>query len=118
MRTSQTNALSEAPPKKRGLLYQPPLPHPLSLYFRTLPSEKTNPQLQNVPGYNFGTVTLSKAEHVQLCPTSLRAFLLQRSAEPARASKLQATITNVDKLNPKGYANGQLLISKVQVEAE
>ena len=24
MRTSQTNALSEAPPKKRGLLYQPP----------------------------------------------------------------------------------------------
>ena len=71
-----------------------------------------------MPGYNFGTVTLSKAEHVQLCPTSLRAFLLQRSAEPARASKLQATITNVDKLNPKGYANGQLLISKVQVEAE
>ena len=72
--------------------------------------------LQNVPNYHFGQVTLAKAEHERLCPTC--PFLVSHSAEPASASKLQASISNVDKLNPKGYANGQLLISKVLVEAE
>ena len=72
--------------------------------------------LQNVPNHQFGQVTLAKGEHERLCPTC--PFLVSHSAEPARASKLQASIRNVNKLNPKGYVNGQLLISKVLVEAE
>ena len=72
--------------------------------------------LQNVPGYNMGQVTIAKTEHARMCSTC--PFLVARSAQPPRASKLQATIRNVDQLLPEGYANGQLLITKVEVEAE
>ena len=72
--------------------------------------------LQNVPGYNMGQVTLGATEHAKMCSTC--PFLVARSAQPTAASTLKATIRNVDELSPEGYAHGQLLITKVEVEAE
>ena len=47
-----------------------------------------------------------------------REFPRRARGKPAKALMLQATVTNVDKLNPKGYAKGRLLLSKVPQGAE
>jgi len=72
--------------------------------------------LQNREAWGDNQVTLANAEHERLDPTC--PFLVARADKPAAASKLQATIADVDKLNPNGYAKGQLLISKVVADAE
>ena len=70
--------------------------------------------LQDHINHKGGVVLLSRSEHLKMSPDC--SFLKEHAHELAEASKLKATIKNLDKMAADGfYAKKRLIIEKVEV---